>query len=396
MLALDKGLDLIAHINKKGYEAYIVGGAVRDYLLGLNPLDVDICTNATPEQIMEMFPENYPTGIKFGTVTVVYKSEKFEITTFRKDGEYINGRKPEEIFFTNELPLDLARRDLTINAMAMDRDKNIIDVFNGKNDLKSGPIRAVGVADKRFKEDALRILRTFRFSAKLGFPIERETLLAMKNNISLLANVSKDRIREEFNKILMTNNIKSTFCKMNEVGVFGVILKDIQSLFWENSKCYLAPVEVMEKEISLRWAMLLHPFPIEVADDIFTDLNFSNKDKLKMLELMNYHDKDIDISGKGVRKIMSELKYVSIFSILKLKKADIISELNRISTLEEIANGEIEISLSDLAVNGNDMMTIGLSGQDIGRMLNYLLDVVIEDPTKNKKIPLLLLAKDLL
>ena len=202
MSAIISGRKVLKKLNESGYDAYFVGGMVRDVLLGRNVYDSDITTNAAPEAVMNLFDKVYATGLKHGTVTVIMDDQNVEVTTFRLDGEYLDNRHPEEVFFTRSLTEDLARRDFTINAMAQEMDGTIIDPYNGKDDLEAGIIRAVGDPEERFKEDALRILRGIRFVAKLGFNIENETLKAIKKCRHLLANLSLERIRKEFEGIL--------------------------------------------------------------------------------------------------------------------------------------------------------------------------------------------------
>lgn len=197
-------------LQENGYRAFIVGGCVRDLILNLTPKDWDICTNAKPETVMSLFPNNYPTGLQHGTITVAMGKgieNHFEITTFRVEGKYLDGRRPEEVIFVNNIEEDLARRDLTINAMAYDPiTNNLIDPFNGQRDLKNGIIKAVGNAEDRFREDGLRIMRAARFAARFGYKIDSNTLDGMAASVDTLGLVSKERISDELSKILMTEN----------------------------------------------------------------------------------------------------------------------------------------------------------------------------------------------
>lgn len=422
-------------LNKNGYDAYIVGGAVRDFLLGKKSSDIDITTNATPGTVMELFPEVYPTGIEFGTVTVMLEGEGYEVTTFRTDGEYLDGRRPEVVTFGETIEDDLSRRDFTINAMAMDADGKIIDIFGGQDDLRKGIIRAVGSPVKRFSEDALRILRAFRFSARYGFDIEAETFKAIKETKEGLRKISFERIRDEICKILLTDNVLDTFTAMYESGVLEIILPEIAAMYGveQNNPHHIydvfmhtmIAVENVPKDLVLRLTMLLHdigkPYTketingvdkfykhhlksVELATQILERLKFSNKIKNEVLELVLFHDREIKASPKAVRKLLNQLQYTTLENLLAVKKADAIAQnnsylkakLEAIKEIQNIASKEQKLTVKDLAVNGYDMMNLGLKGKDIGEMLNYLLVKVLDNPTCNNRESLLLYARDYL
>jgi len=422
-------------LNKNGYDAYIVGGAVRDFLLGKEPSDVDIATNATPEIVTGLFPVVYPTGIEFGTVTVMLGKEGYEVTTFRTDGEYLDGRRPKTVVFGETIEDDLSRRDFTINAMAMDADGKIIDMFGGQDDIKRGIIRAVGNPSERFSEDALRILRAFRFSARYGFDIEAETFKAIKETKEGLKLISSERIREEIIKILLTDNVLDVFIAMYKSGVLNVILPEIAGMYGveQNNPHHiydvfhhtLKVVENTPKDEVLRLAALFHdigkPYTketingvdkfykhhlksVELATQILERLKFSNKIKNEVLELVLFHDREIKASPKAVRKLLNQLQYTSLENLLAVKKADAIAQNNSylevklevIKEIQNIASKEQKLTAKDLAVNGYDMMNLGLKGKDIGEMLNYLLVKVLDNPTCNNRESLLLYARDYL
>lgn len=422
-------------LNKSGYDAYMVGGAVRDFLLGKNPSDVDIATNATPEIVTGLFPVVYPTGIEFGTVTVMLEGEGYEVTTFRTDGEYLDGRRPKTVVFGETIEDDLSRRDFTINAMAMDADGKIIDMFGGQDDLRKGIIRAVGNPSERFSEDALRILRAFRFSARYGFDIEAETFKAIKETKEGLKLISSERIREEIIKILLTDNVLDVFIAMYKSGVLNVILPEIARMYgveqnhphhiYDVFTHTMVSIESAPKELVLRLAMLLHdigkPYTketingvdkfykhhlksVELATQILERLKFSNKIKNEVLELVLFHDREIKASPKAVRKLLNQLQYTSLENLLAVKKADAIAQNNSylevklevIKEIQNIASKEQKLTIKDLAVNGYDMMNLGLKGKDIGEMLNYLLVKVLDNPTCNNRESLLLYVRDYL
>ena len=218
--------DILSMLHNNGYEAYIVGGSVRDSLLGLAPNDFDITTSALPENIIEVFSDFklVTTGLKHGTVTVIYDSKPIEITTFRVDGDYLDSRHPSEVYFTDSIVADLSRRDFTVNAMAYDDEHGVIDPFDGRRDLKIGMIRTVGEPERRFGEDALRIMRAFRFSAQLGFEICEETLVATRALKDGLSKVSRERIATEFIKLITSKDPLYAMTKMKEHGIFEYVL----------------------------------------------------------------------------------------------------------------------------------------------------------------------------
>lgn len=422
-------------LNKSGYDAYMVGGAVRDFLLGKEPSDVDIATNATPEIVTGLFPVVYPTGIEYGTVTVMLGEEGYEVTTFRTDGEYLDGRRPEVVTFGETIEEDLCRRDFTINSMAMDVNGEIIDLFGAQDDIQEGIIRAVGSPVKRFSEDALRILRAFRFSARFGFNIETKTMSAIEETKEGLKLISPERIREEIIKILLTDNVLDVFIAMYKSGVLNVILPEIAGMYgveqnhphhiYDVFTHTMVSIESAPKELVLRLAMLLHdigkPYTkeridgvdrfyrhhlksVEIATNILNRLNFSNKIKEEVLQLILLHDVEITPSPKAIRRLLNKLEITSLNRLLSIKRADAMAQnsfylkekLNALDKIQEIASKEPRLTVKDLAVNGYDIMNMGLKGQEIGNMLNYLLCLVLDNPAYNKKDLLLQYTRDYL
>lgn len=420
---LDRANKVLKILNEANHEAYIVGGAVRDIQMGLIPSDIDITTSANPEEVISLFPQNYPSGIEFGTVTVMVDEESFEVTTFRTDGEYLDGRRPEVVTFGKTIEEDLSRRDFTINAMAMDINGEIIDTFDGRNDLQKGIIKAVGNPVQRFSEDALRILRAFRFSARFRFTIEAETLNAIKETREGLILISTERIRDEIFKILMTDNVLNTFTVMYKTGVLDIILPEIAKMYgveqnhphhmYDVFTHTMISVENAPKDLTIRLAMLLHdigkPYTketvdgvdrfhehhlksVEIAIDILSRLNVSNKIKNEVLELISLHDREIIESPKAVRRLLNQLQYTSLENLLAVKKADAIGQnsiylkdrLTTLNNIQKIASNQPKLTVKNLAVNGHDMMALGLQGKDIGDMLNYLLDLVLDDTALNQ------------
>lgn len=420
---MDKAMKILMKLKENNFSSYIVGGAVRDGLLGHIPKDIDIATSAKPEEVMSIFPKTYPSGILFGTVTVLIDGKEYEVTTYRKDGDYTDGRRPDKVYFGDSIEEDLSRRDFTINAMAIKTDGEILDLFGGQEDLQKRIIRCVGDPVERFSEDGLRILRAFRFSARYGFEIESKTFEAIKETKENLKNISQERIREEILKILLTDNVTPTFLSMYEAGVLEIILPEIAEMYGvEQNNPYhvydvfyhtLKVVENTPKDEVLRLAALFHDlgkvYTKETVDGIdrfyghhkvskkttkliLERMKFSNKVKNEILELVYFHDVQVLAKRRSVRRLLNKLEYTNLDNLLALKRADILGQnpkyLARISDLEkikEIAKSEKKLTVKDLAVNGYDMMELGFFGKEIGKILNYLLDFVIEDPSSNKK-----------
>lgn len=422
---------ILEALEKNGFSSYVVGGAVRDYLLDHSPKDIDITTSARPEEVMSIFPNSYPSGIDFGTVTVIIDGNEYEVTTFRQDGEYLDGRRPKSVVYGKTIEEDLSRRDFTINAMAMKIDGKIIDIFDGQNDLEKGVIRCVGNPFNRFTEDGLRILRAFRFSSRFGFEIEKETLEAIKATKENLKKVSHERIRDELIKILMTNNIAHTFLGMYETEVLDIILPEVAKMYGVNQNhsyhiydVFYHTMKVVEnapKNEIVRLAALFHDIgkvdtketidgidtfynhhivSTDIAKEILKRMNFSNEIKNEVLELVCLHNRQIPATSKSVRRLLSKLEYTSLDNLLALKKANILGQnpeyLYRISDLDkvkELSKSEKSMNIKDIAVNGYDMINLGYSGRDIGKVLSYLLDCVLDDPVINTREKLLELAR---
>ncbi len=281
----EKGREIVKKLLDNGYQAFFVGGFVRDFLLGKVISDIDITTNALPKQVQSLFPKTKATGLKYGTITVFEGNHGYEVTTYRTDGDYINHRKPEEVSFSTSLEEDLSRRDFTINAFAMDYEEKVIDLFEGKKDLENHLIRAIGNPDKRFDEDALRILRAFRFVSKLGFAIEKETLNSVERNINLLKEIASERILGELKKIFEGDNQKTAIKVMESTG-FGKVFPELDkglNLLSKKEFVHLTHLEFLalcfyldESEIPYNWRL-------------------SNKDKAlinKIIELVTVTEND--------------------------------------------------------------------------------------------------------
>lgn len=430
---------IIRTIEQAGFEAYAVGGCVRDSILGREPDDWDITTSAKPEEIKQLFHHTVDTGIQHGTVTVLIKKECYEVTTYRIDGEYEDSRHPKEVNFTSLLSEDLRRRDFTINAMAYNEAKGLIDLFGGQEDLKNGIIRCVGNAKERFSEDALRIMRAVRFSAQLGYQIEAQTEAAIKELAHTLDRISVERIQVELVKLL-TSGHPEYMLKLYELGITRVFLPEFDMMMNtpQNNPHHLYSVgmhtikamELVPCNKILRLAMLLHDvgkpatrttdeegvdhfyghptLGSELARKILKRLRFDNETIDRVSLLIVYHDYGNSVSATPVftRKLINKVHLDNFPMLLDIKYADVMaqSELQRDSKLvkleqlrtsyQDVLDQGMCISLKSLAVTGRDLIQAGMKpGQEIGQALNHLLEVVLEDPDMNDKGSLMELIK---
>ena len=367
-------LRIIKKIESAGHTAYCVGGAVRDLLTGITPTDYDICSSMTPEEIISLFPHTVPTGIKHGTVTVIEDEKKVEITTFRSDGDYSDNRHPEQVKFVRSLETDLVRRDFTINALAFD-GKNLVDITGGLSDLEGKIIRAVGDAETRFSEDALRILRCFRFSAQLGFLIEKSTLSAAIKTRHLIENISRERIAAEIIKIF-ESGAPELASQIFEEGTF---------LFLSIPPCKISPIlDKIEKNVSLRLAVFMFTNGLD-TEKISDELKFSNKMREEIAEYIKVFSSH-DYSRAGLKRLLQFCKAENLEAALKAKQifegADYTEEAGVLADI--IAKGE-PYKTNMLDIGGKDVLAQGFSGERVGEILNFLLDKCIENPSLNQK-----------
>ena len=396
---------IINKIYENNYEAYIVGGCVRDAILGFEPNDYDITTSASPNTIQEIFKDFkcIETGIEHGTVSVVIEDEIFEITTYRIEGEYKDHRRPDKVDFTDRLEEDLKRRDFTINAMAYNEKKGLIDLFGGKEDLNNKIIKTVGKPYDRFNEDGLRMIRAIRFSSKLNFTIEKETLKAIYDKSFIINNISLERITDEFTKIILSDkpeNIKYLFetkllkylniSNEDDIGKLKqfyneiVILKKIN----KNLEKRLALLDYIVEKNNINCKSfcneLIYSKKIIKNHNIILTL-------LKNIEIDNLNKVEIKKILSGVDRNLLE-EYLDISRIIydKEKKVDEIIDI--LSEIEE--NNECYI-IKNLKVNGRDIMSLGYKNKEVGEVLNYLLEIVIEDYTLNKKDVLIKKIKEI-
>lgn len=447
----EKAESVLHALQTQNHQAFVVGGCVRDFLRGVEPHDWDICTDARPEQVIEIFGSDntIPTGIKHGTVTVKMAGELFEVTTFRTDGKYMDGRHPENVTFIGNIEDDLERRDFTINAMAYNPSKGLIDPFGGEFDLTHGFIRAVGYPEKRFQEDPLRILRALRFEARMeGFSIDGETYTAMESTLDDLKKISAERIGSELLQIVCAPFAAKTLSSHKGIVIrhvipeldtcYGVaqnnkyhhedVFSHIISTLYNAQNSHEFPDAWSDQYV--RMALLLHDIgkpsskttdengydhfyghakvSAEMAEKILRRLRYSNKFIDTVVELILNHDVEFVPTKPCARRHLNRLGEEQLHRLLKLRECD-----NRAHTpaawlkfdkqtvpfskvLQEVLDEESAFSLKDLAINGRDLIQAGYTpGPQMGHVLNTLCDEVINDKTQNTKAALLERAEQL-
>ncbi len=373
-------------LQKSGFEAYIVGGCVRDSIMGISPSDWDITTSASPEDISSCFSgcKTIETGIKHGTIAVIINKMQIEITTYRIDGEYSDNRRPDNVLFTDNIELDLKRRDFTINALAYNKN-GIIDLFAGAGDIHNKIIRCVGDPDERFSEDGLRILRALRFASVLNFEIEKHTAHSVHKNKNLLINISMERINAEFNKLIMGSNFQTII--MENRDVIEVFIPELGNI--DNGELtYRLRAMKNLNSLDLRLTALL--YKIEAPDSILIRLKYDNS-TIKSVKLLTSNiDKTIDPNAVSVKKSLHKINYVNLKNLIKIKKELFENEHDKIERIEEIMNEIISTNqcynLETLAISGQDLLDAGIpKGKNIGKVLNIVLNEVIEGQLENRK-----------
>ena len=380
---------IVEQLEKAGYEAYVVGGCVRDALMGIPPKDWDITTSAKPEEVKAVFPVTFDTGIEHGTVSIRYDHETYEVTTYRIDGAYTDHRRPTEVAFTSQLYEDLARRDFTINAMAYHPQRGLIDYFEGQRDLKEGCIRCVGEATERFEEDALRMLRAIRFAARLQFTIERKTFEAIQIKAAGLAHVSRERVADEMNKTLLCENPQG-LRQIVSGGLYPYICQQFRSET-EASIDFDAPAKVAAQK-SLRWAALLYPLGSERAGRVRRELKFDNTTHRDTVHLLQFREAALPQTGRDMRFFLNRLGTEYFEALCDLKGATGQASEEELSSGWKIFEAERHqcVTLHQLAVSGRDLIGAGAqTGKELGRALGLLLELVMERPEMNDKEKLL-------
>lgn len=429
-----KALEILGNC---GFEAFVVGGCVRDGIMKKNANDWDMTTSAEPWQTLDAFKNHrtVPTGIKHGTVTVIIDSHPLEITTYRVDGEYTDNRRPDSVKFTRNIENDLSRRDFTVNAMAYNEKKGLVDLFGGLEDIKNRTVRCVGNPDKRFFEDALRIMRAIRFSSTLGFEIEEKTAESIIKNRHLLKNISPERIRAEFEKLLLGDGAEKILTEFSEV-IFEIIpeLKLTENTYqncpyhvynvWHH---IVKSVAASPKNKYVRLAMLLHdiekpsvkttdengcdhfkghaPCSAKTANVILKRLKYDNKTVSVVTDLILHHDDRLYDSPQNIKRHASKLGFEFLYLLNEVSKADILAQnpekADRIflcdkyeALLKKTEEENPCLKISDLAIDGNDLILLGFEGKEIGKALNFLLEKVIDSKVKNEKSELVKFLKE--
>ncbi|MFA5527904.1 MAG: HDIG domain-containing metalloprotein [Peptostreptococcales bacterium] len=429
---------ILEKLQEHDFEGFIVGGCVRDAILHRNPFDWDITTNAFPEDIKKIFKDTIDTGIQHGTITIVINQQGFEVTTYRTDGIYKDKRRPEEVKFIGSIIEDLKRRDFTINAMAYNHEKGLVDPFEGVLDIHRKVIRCVGNPRERFNEDGLRILRAIRFASQLNFKIDNESKEAILELGDNLKYVAMERIRDEISKIVISDH-PCCFKLIYELGFMDKIIPEYEDAFHteQNIKYHqynvalhsLKAMTCIENQLDLRLTMLLHdigkPYTktvdesgidhfyghtkvsAEIAKSILTRMKYNHEIISTITCLIKYHNAKIGETSKSIKRYLNKIGPDNFFKLLKVKRADNLSKnpkyfensFERLEKMEmmarEILKSKECFEIKDLAINGYDLMELGIKqGKEIGLLLKEILDFVIEEPEMNHKDYLLQFALD--
>lgn len=434
----DNANRIIHTLQDAGYEAYIVGGCVRDAVLSKEPDDWDITTSAKPMEVKALFNRTIDTGLQHGTVTVMFGKEGYEVTTYRVDGKYEDHRRPNSVTFTGSLIEDMKRRDFTINAMAYNDDEGIVDNFHGVEDLEAHIIRCVGEPSERFDEDALRILRAIRFSAQLNFEIDESTKAAIENQAKYLRDISAERIQVELTKLLMADHPERLITAY-ELGVTKIVLPEFDKMMetpqinkhhaYNVGEHTIRVVKGVPEDKALRWAALLHDVAkpatktndgewdhfyghnevgVDMAGEVLRRLKFDTATIDRVKRLVYWHDYGMgELPGrKSFRRALNKMGMDLFEDFTYIKRADILAQsdyhredkLKNLEILEEYYKEVVEqeqcVTVRDLAVSGKDLIEIGMKpGPELGEMLNILLDKVLDDPELNERDVLIDLAK---
>lgn len=421
---------ILERLENAGHEAYLVGGCVRDLLRGAEPHDLDICTSARPEETKECFAGNrlIETGIRHGTLTVIEGGEPYEVTTYREDQGYTDGRHPDVVVFVSSLQEDLRRRDFTINAIAMDSKGNVQDPFDGQGDIQRRLIRCVGDPDRRLEEDGLRVMRGIRFAASLSYDVEGETAAALHRNRGMLKHVAAERIREEFCKLLASAGAAEILREYPDILLeFWPELRPLMEMeqrspwhCWGGWEHTLHALEAAPEDLILRLVMLLHDIGkpsckstdekgidhfrghqaagAEMADKMLRALRFDNRTRREVTSLIAVHDNKLTAAESDIRRRLNRMGPEQFFRLLEVNRADklaqnpekagaVLAELPLIRAKAEAVLAEQQcFTLRDLAVNGRDVLAAGaVPGKEVGRILNELLEQVLNGEVPNER-----------
>lgn len=436
----------IKYIERSGFEAYIVGGCVRDSIIGKQPNDWDICTSANPEVIKEIFKneKTIDVGIEHGTVVVMIDNEAIEITTFRIDGEYSDGRKPDSVEFTTRLIEDLSRRDFTINAIAYNHRSGIVDYFNGIRDIENKIIRCVGNPEKRFKEDALRIMRALRFMTQLNYNIEEQTLIAINNNKELIKKISVERVVIELNKLILSDYPREGIKEIMNMDIMAIVISGLKGYENKfkcnpfNEKVCISAIENSPKQLHIRLTIFLYYLLNCYNDEIISlnskedkcsinpkcnidikrkceiilkALHYDNNTIKKVSTLIAYYDIPIYEDKAYIKRILQNIGIGTFHELivikditkmclgkenLEIEKQFSISRGYGEKILEEILRNNEAYNKSHLKITGKDLISLGIrAGVVVGKILDELLEIVIKEPQDNCKEKLLIYAQQI-
>ena len=441
VLQLPKDVEMLLNtLHGNGFEGYVVGGCVRDSLLSKIPNDWDICTNATPDEMTNVFADYkiIPTGLKHGTITIVLNNISYEVTTFRVDGKYSDNRRPDSVSFTESLQEDLSRRDFTINALAYSHQVGLVDFYDGTKDLRFGIIRCVGNPDDRLEEDALRMLRAVRFASQLGFKIDNATSESICYYVKLLQNVSTERIRDELNKILLSEKPSIGIELLSELGLLDYIIPELEICkgFNQHSVHHdkdvfehtMAVLDYVEPKLELRLSALFHDIgkpntftldengtghfyshhkeSAKICRDIMERLKYSNKEVEHVSELVYHHMTRYEkLRPASAKRFINKVGTDKLDGLFRLFIADRVGSSPPYSfediyklkfECEKILSEKQPLGLKDLAINGSDLIELGFNeGKEIGLILIDLLEMVLENPNINQKSLLVEMVKDI-
>lgn len=423
-------LYIINKIESAGHEVFVVGGAIRDILIGKYPNDYDLTTSAKPTEIIELFEKSILTGVKHGTVTIPINGSNYDITTYRVESEYINKRAPEKVSFTKDIYEDLLRRDFTINSIAYNPKKGLVDPFNGLEDLNKRTIKTVGNPDERFDEDALRMLRAIRFATTLNYNLDPATSLSIVKNTESLKYISKERIRNEINTILLSDYPKRGLKMISNLGLLKYIFPTLIPLIafnqfnkYHSENVFDHSLEVVDntpKHLYTRLAALFHDsgkpdtFTVdkegvghfyghemrssEITIDSLKYLKYDNKTINTVYILVKNHMVSVNIKKQNkIKKLIKEVGEDNLDSLISLKRADMSAKRSGMGLqnkdidlfkdkIYNILNSDDPLSITDLAINGNDIINLGVKeGKEIGKILSFLLEKVLDNPSLNTK-----------
>lgn len=404
---------IISRLNENGYKGYIVGGCVRDCMMGRVPNDWDLATDAYPEDVLSLFSDEHvlPTGLKHGTVTIMLDKRPYEVTTFRVEGRYSDFRRPDYVMFTRSLEDDLKRRDFTINALAYNDAEGLIDISGGIDDIKNEIIRCVGDPDRRFNEDALRMLRAVRFSSQLGFHIEESTLCSICKNSELLKHISSERIREEFNKILVSDKPMNIMYLLSTKLMKYIIPEfydtyDDENILYSDFQNTVNMMESTGKDTVLRLALLLHKAIQRKSNDsidgeaarragiILNRLRYDKATISKVKIIIMYYNALILPEREHILRWLNKIGAQSFSDLLKVKRAELVKgekagliQLKKVNEVfEYIKTNGLCFSRRQLGIKGYDLEELGIKeGRVIGKIMEELLDLVIQHPELNKR-----------